>query len=78
MKALSGFAYVFGAELVGRKVDSAIRATADLLKNGVLVNLVMGSAIIIIACVLYTSIQGFLSGQLGIIGGRCRFPNYIP
>ena len=67
--------YVFGAELVGRKVNSAIRATADLLNNGVLINPVIGSAIILVACILHTSIQSFLSGQLGINGGALSAPS---
>lgn len=52
--------HVFGSELICGEVDGAVGPAADLLDNGVLVDLVVGSTIVFVAGVFNVSIQSFL------------------
>lgn len=60
------YTYKLGPELIRREMHSTIRSTADFLDNGILVNLVVGSTIVLVTCIFNPGIQGFLfqSAQL--------------
>lgn len=53
--------HVFSPILISRKVDGSIRASANLLFDGVLVDVMLRCSILIVISVLHTSIQCFLS-----------------